>query len=131
LLPEDWSVLSPPTPIFGKLGLNLGNLVQFKCDPEQIMFWNLTPASKGTPMEVCGHAATQYGESDKCFISFSPKSEDRTPQYSGNKIALHTIKTETQNFKLNLYFNPKGIPIIRGITHVVFGTTTRPHYVGK
>jgi hypothetical protein len=50
-------------------------------------------------MVVCGDGATQYGKSEKCFISFSPKSEDRTPQYSGNKISIHAI-TPTEHLIL-------------------------------
>jgi hypothetical protein len=35
------------------------------------------------PVAACRVSATQYGESEKCVISFSPKTGDRTLQYSG------------------------------------------------
>jgi hypothetical protein len=30
-------------------------------------------------MDECGYSATQYGESEECIISFSPKSGDKHP----------------------------------------------------
>jgi hypothetical protein len=46
---------------------------------------------KNKPMKVCGDSATQYGESEKCIISFSPKRGDRTLQYSGNDLIMDTV----------------------------------------
>jgi hypothetical protein len=79
-------------------------------------------------MEVCGDSATQYGELEIALSHFHPKVKTETPQYSGNKISLHNITpTGKHNFKLNLDFKPKGILIIRGLTNVLYGTTTRLH----
>jgi ribosome-binding protein aMBF1 (putative translation factor) len=48
--------------------------VQFKCGLEQNTLSDLTLASKGRLMDVCGDCATQYGESEKCIISFSTQN---------------------------------------------------------
>jgi hypothetical protein len=36
-------------------------------------------------MEICGASATQYGESEQCILSFSPKNGDRTFRDSGDE----------------------------------------------
>jgi hypothetical protein len=55
---EYWSVLCPPTPICGKVGLKLWNKLQFKCALQQNIHRNVTLASKVTLMK-CEDGAAQ------------------------------------------------------------------------
>jgi hypothetical protein len=45
-------------------------------------------------MEVCRDSATQYGESEKCIISFLRTSGDETLQDSGNEMSVYSMSAQ-------------------------------------
>jgi hypothetical protein len=55
-------------------------------------------------MEVCGDSSTQCGESEKCFISFSPRNRGRTLEYLGDDMLKSLICnfTNTRSVFLDL-----------------------------
>lgn len=61
-------------------------------------------------MEVWGDSETQYGQSEKCIVSFSPRSGDRTPQYSRDDI---------QNTHSIFAFNKHQIHIMNIISDII------------
>jgi hypothetical protein len=75
------------------MGLKLGNQPQFKYDLEKNTFWNLILENKVELWKYVELQNTTW-ESSKCIISFSPKSGDRTFQYSEGELHLGEPNSE-------------------------------------
>jgi hypothetical protein len=75
-----------------------------------------------TIQDMCGDTETQYGESEKWIISFSPKRRDRTLQYKPVKICVEIVKRNTENQKSGLSHSLPNAEIEHFSSLTIYGT---------